>query len=612
MFRPHEFHSRYHSQTYTYENYDRTKNREPRQAKDIDKGAGSEVDVFDYYWKHPLRWAYSCRSLWGMGYGIGTVKFATSPPKRTADVDATTNDSASPKSPTGPSQQTVAAQVDREFDPISGRMVSKDEDPSADMQPKSDAAKNRPQDDVCSGEGTKASPEDVINVPPPTHEEFHVQMTEEKDPGDTNGSPKDTPLVSDLTGNDNETPRVIMADSPKAQNELSPEQSTDFPQGEASNKLSKENVISICGAHVRRARELGTYKEDMENDSEREDLEFLSANDIRAPYDSKKPASETHAEKQEFRRSLEDELDCYVDPASGVDAQDIRARYKHKMSNSEADRVPLSTSEGELQSSDHSRAEPCANVEPSQVPETEYPSVNQSTSSPAMYRILAYDSSTLQMTTSETSSSQHTSNGTLPLTEVLSRLNNAAKFMPYFAKMHNDGYEIVSGGGDILVFKKVREVGERPKDETKSATARSPDAAPHEAGSLPEEVKFEQDATEQIIDNKQSQPTQPTQSQRKVQRQETVYAGGPPNWSPYPPPPPPTTHDQPATEAATPPPKKESTFRKTLRRMFLAGGATAATCYAIGVVTEYFRTGGQDGRGIDGFTEFESERRRRD
>jgi len=45
--------------------------------------------------------------------------------------------------------------------------------------------------------------------------------------------------------------------------------------------------------------------------------------------------------------------------------------------------------------------------------------------------------------------------------------------------------------------------------------------------------------------------------------------------------------------------------------MLFAGTATAATCYAIGVVTEFFRTGGEDGTGVDGFTAFESERRRR-
>jgi hypothetical protein len=46
--------------------------------------------------------------------------------------------------------------------------------------------------------------------------------------------------------------------------------------------------------------------------------------------------------------------------------------------------------------------------------------------------------------------------------------------------------------------------------------------------------------------------------------------------------------------------------------MLIGGVATAGTCYAVGVVVEYFRTGGEDGLGIDAFTEFESERRRRD
>lgn len=46
--------------------------------------------------------------------------------------------------------------------------------------------------------------------------------------------------------------------------------------------------------------------------------------------------------------------------------------------------------------------------------------------------------------------------------------------------------------------------------------------------------------------------------------------------------------------------------------MLFGGMVTAASCYAIGVVTEYFRTGGTDGRGPEGFTPFEVERRYRD
>jgi hypothetical protein len=46
--------------------------------------------------------------------------------------------------------------------------------------------------------------------------------------------------------------------------------------------------------------------------------------------------------------------------------------------------------------------------------------------------------------------------------------------------------------------------------------------------------------------------------------------------------------------------------------MLLAGTVTAATCYAIGAVIEFFRTGGRDGSGIDGFTVLEADRRHRD
>ena len=46
--------------------------------------------------------------------------------------------------------------------------------------------------------------------------------------------------------------------------------------------------------------------------------------------------------------------------------------------------------------------------------------------------------------------------------------------------------------------------------------------------------------------------------------------------------------------------------------MLIVGTATAATCYALGVMTEFFRTGGNDRQGIDGFTVLESDRRRQE
>ncbi|KAJ9306757.1 hypothetical protein DTO217A2_3744 [Paecilomyces variotii] len=217
------------------------------------------------------------------------------------------------------------------------------------------------------------------------------------------------------------------------------------------------------------------------------------------------------------------------------------------------------------------------------------PSSSVPTSS-TTYRVLAYDPSTLSVSSAETSSTLYSINETLHPAEVLPRLNNPAKFLPHFAAMQADGYEIVSGGGDILVFGKVREAG--------TAASASDDAS---MASSSEDTAVESQKSGQ--NSKFSSTSTSLSSPRMVHRQETVFSGGPLN-SP-PPPVEPTAEDR--QEA-----KEESFLRKTSRRVLLTGTATAAVCYAIGVVSEYFRTGGSDGRGPEGFTEFEAERRRRE
>nr|KMM68645.1 hypothetical protein CPAG_04970 [Coccidioides posadasii RMSCC 3488] len=91
-----------------------------------------------------------------------------------------------------------------------------------------------------------------------------------------------------------------------------------------------------------------------------------------------------------------------------------------------------------------------------------------------------------------------------------------------------------------------------------------------------------------------------------VRRQETHFTGGPPNWSPYDPNEKSTL--SPPQGAGTARKKEEgflSSFRRAIRRAVLAGVVAGGTCYAIGVVAEYFRTGGQDGLGPRGFTGLE-------
>ncbi|KAL9625767.1 MAG: hypothetical protein Q9160_000087 [Pyrenula sp. 1 TL-2023] len=86
----------------------------------------------------------------------------------------------------------------------------------------------------------------------------------------------------------------------------------------------------------------------------------------------------------------------------------------------------------------------------------------------SLYKVLAYDKSTRRITIADTASSfVHVNEEPLHPTEILSRLNRAAKFLPYLEDLQSQGYEIVSGHGDILIFKstettKANGLGESP------------------------------------------------------------------------------------------------------------------------------------------------------
>ncbi|KAJ5632320.1 hypothetical protein N7490_008659 [Penicillium lividum] len=93
-----------------------------------------------------------------------------------------------------------------------------------------------------------------------------------------------------------------------------------------------------------------------------------------------------------------------------------------------------------------------------QAKDSSVPDPQTSPWSGAIYRFLTYDSSISQVTPFE-SNSFFSMNECSRLDEVLSRLENPGKFAPYFEFMVRDGYDIVTGGGNIIVFKK------RPTDE---------------------------------------------------------------------------------------------------------------------------------------------------
>uniref|UniRef100_A0A093UX13 Uncharacterized protein n=1 Tax=Talaromyces marneffei PM1 TaxID=1077442 RepID=A0A093UX13_TALMA len=229
-------------------------------------------------------------------------------------------------------------------------------------------------------------------------------------------------------------------------------------------------------------------------------------------------------------------------------------------------------------------------------------------------RILAVDSGSSRVVCAETTSSMHANEPIRHASDVLLHLNNPAKFLPYFPKMKEDGYEIVSGGGDILIFRKMVTNGSESTMTGSADIERLTLLKDDKAGSSTDTL-FSRDS----YSSSQPSTGKDRSDSRIVHRQETIFTGGPPNWSPYHPPSssnPPTssaaeepeyTQAEPSTRSST-----ASRLGKGLRRIVLSGVATAGTFYAIGVVCEYFLTGGQDGLGPEGFTEFEAERRRRE
>jgi hypothetical protein len=319
-----------------------------------------------------------------------------------------------------------------------------------------------------------------------------------------------------------------------------------------------------------------------------EDLDILRASDIRTPYELKNKDRDPEEQLREKRRKLDLAFEMAEDPVKDLDVQRIREKYKvHEASKSkEMDSDSLDSPKPQLRSQSSMTAstslprsqEDFHNVRINPKHEAEEPH-DQVQVSPndiwatVTYRVLVYDPSTLQVVEAETSSSLQSTDKLLSPAEVLSRLSHPAKFVPYLAKMHDDGYEIVSGGEDIIVFIKASESGSAMRSKTPSRG--------DIAGRL---TSPESDPVENI-------------------RAATAPSDSSPN---------PAIVSTAGVSKDTDHAKAWSRVRTALRRMLICGVATAGTCYAIGVVVEYFRTGGQDGLGIDGFTEFESERRRRD
>lgn len=557
-----------------------------------------------------------CRTFLGLG------STAESKP-----VDTTTSSRTSPQTPPPPprtgdgytpdlegsggvktftERARVAEKNDMEFDPISGRMVPKSKR-SSDVRDGNVQAQGTVRG-TAKGSGLRSHPgkagflSSVESSPRRLEPQGPLK---DSDPGhgalyekyQGPGSPKPTQDhkardPTDLTARekhpDATTQSIGSEASPSPDSVASPglnakdtRKDTPEPQGQTESNGyldSAPNSEALGGALHSTTKINKVPKSFVIEDSpdylepvlkeKQEDLDILTANDIRAPYEGKHFEGGLETRKQ-ARKHMEDSFDSYVDPASDIDPQCLRQKYQE---TTEETGSPRKASSG---ASSDDLSQPEASSE--QILGDQTASDN---TSPDTYLVLAYDPSTRQIKEAETSSSLHSTDGALHPTKVLRRLHHPAKFLPYFAQMHHGGYEIVSGGGDILVFRKTREAGEYGSAESQDDLQRPNPYVRHE------------DLYE---------PAPPTEPASTIPPAHNDTA---PDDAPF--------ESDKDTPQSTESPKARSRFGSALRRMFISGAATAATCYAIGVVVEFLRTGGEDGRGFDAFTEFESERRQRE
>ncbi|KAK7420502.1 hypothetical protein QQX98_002700 [Neonectria punicea] len=92
--------------------------------------------------------------------------------------------------------------------------------------------------------------------------------------------------------------------------------------------------------------------------------------------------------------------------------------------------------------------------------EKHYKAKSPTSDLPASYKILAYDAASQTISVAEAKTTIHEADPASTLSDVLLRLSNPSKFLPHFETLQAQGYEVVSGSGDVLIFRKVREASE--------------------------------------------------------------------------------------------------------------------------------------------------------
>ena len=232
-------------------------------------------------------------------------------------------------------------------------------------------------------------------------------------------------------------------------------------------------------------------------------------------------------------------------------------------------------------------------------PSLKAPTKDSSSSLPSTsYKILAYDSSMQKVLTAKTCFSTNPFyDKPLTVVEALSGLTNPARFLPHFVSLQNAGYEIVSGGSNILIFRKLEQEkpAAEPLDELSQTIVENHpmhtnpiDGTTTQTGNFASPTGFvNHDSILPPSDREDWKPapayTSRSNANDKIRREEPVFSGSRKGWQ----------------EDGTESKNSSSKFRnrqrriarrkRTMKRMFWVGTFVAGCCYAVGVASEALR-----------------------
>ena len=241
-------------------------------------------------------------------------------------------------------------------------------------------------------------------------------------------------------------------------------------------------------------------------------------------------------------------------------------------------------------------------------------SASENTASPAapsetnLYKILVYDSEAGSVSTADAASVAPDHQEVLTPAQAMTRLTHPARFLPYFGPLQAQGYEVISGSGDVLIFRKVRDAtepgtvflrgvtGATVPDSTGAASADSKTTSP-----APAVNPIDMMGSEPIIPNI-GNFTSPT---GYVSYDHDLSIGGGESGFVVKPPPPFRKYNSIAatSDADTSYDGNKKTKGKRSRplwRVTVGACSMAGLVYGGSVINEYFKTGGESGEGSKG------------